>query len=97
MDPIKALGHDGVSVRMIRISCRSIIKLLVIIFRNYLKFGTFLDDWRKGNVVLVYKKNNKQIVDNYRPASLLSIYSKNFEKLVFNAIFETYDRKKPSK
>ena len=51
MDPNKAHGHDDVSVRMLKISCPSSIKPLLIIFRNYLKFGTFPDDWKKGNAV----------------------------------------------
>ena len=48
----------------------------------------FPDNWKKGNVVPVRKKDNKQIVNNYRLISLLPICSKIFEKLVFDAIFE---------
>ena len=59
-----------------------------IIFSNFLKFGTFPDDWKKGNAVPVHKKDNKQIVDNYHPVSLLPICSNVFEKLAFDAIFE---------
>ena len=84
MDPNKAHGHDAVSVRMLKISCPSSIKPLLIIFRNYLKFGTFPDDWKKGNAVPVHKKD-KQTVDNYRHVSLLPICS---NRLVFYAIFE---------
>ena len=53
-----------------------------------MKFGTFPDDWKKGNVLPVHKKGNKQIVNIYRPVSLLPICSKIFEKLVFDAIFK---------
>ena len=80
MDPNKAHVHDG--VRTLKLSCPSIIKPLLIIFRNCLKFGTFPDDWKKGNVVPVHKKDNKQIVNNYHPVSLLTICSKIFEKLI---------------
>ena len=76
LDPNKAHDHDGVSVRMSKLSCPSIIKPLLIIFRNCLKFGTFPVDWKKGNVVPVHKKDNKQIVNNCRPVSLLPICSK---------------------
>ena len=73
---------------MLKLSCSSIIKPLLIIFRYCLKFGTFPDDWKKGSIVPVHKKDDKQIVDNYRPVSLLPIGFKIFEKLDFDAIFE---------
>ena len=73
---------------MLKLSCSSIIKPLLIIFRYCLKFGTFPDDWKKDSIVPVHKKDDKQIVDNYRPVSLLPIGFKIFEKLDFDAIFE---------
>ena len=55
---------------MLKLSCLSIIKPLLIIFRNYLKFETFSEDWEIGNVVPVQKKDNKQIAHNYRSVVL---------------------------
>ena len=86
-DANKAYGCDGISIRMLKQSSPSIIKLLSIIFQNYLKSGTFPNDWKKGNIVPVHKKNSKQLVNNYRPVSLLPICSKIFEKIIFNSIF----------
>ena len=36
----------------------------------------------KSNIVPVYKKGDKQIIDNYRPISLLSIFGKIHEKIL---------------
>ena len=88
MNPNKANGYDGVSVRMLKLSCPSIIKPLLLIFRNCLKLRTLPDDRKNDNVVPEHKKDSKQIVNNYRPVSLSPIYSKVFEKLVFDAIFK---------
>ena len=55
---------------------------MLTIFLNCLKFGTFSDDCKNGNVVPVHKKD-KQTVNNYHRISLLPICSKAFEKLVF--------------
>ena len=52
-----------------------------------LKSWIFPDDWEKGNIVPVHKKNSKQLVNNYCPVSLLPICSKSFEKLISNSIF----------
>ena len=87
LNPNKAHGHDGISIRMIQLSCESIAKPLCLLFRNCFEASTFPDEWKKGNVIPVYKKGDKQIVSNYRPISLLPIFSKIFEKIIFDAIF----------
>ena len=85
-DANKAHGYDGILIRMLKLGSPSIIKPLSIIFQNCLKSSTFPDDWKKGNIVPVYKKNSKQLVNNYRPVSLLPICSKFFEKVIFDSI-----------
>ena len=72
---------------MLKLSSPSIIKPLSIIFQNCLKSSTFPDDWKKGNIVPVHKKNSNQLVNNYRPVSLLPICSKIFGKVIFDGIF----------
>ena len=44
-------------------------------------------EWKKANLVPVYKKDDKQCLKNYRPVSLLPICDKSFEKLIFNEMF----------
>ena len=87
LDANKAYGYDGISIRMLKLSSPSIIKPLCIMFQNCLKSGIFPDDRKKGNIVLVHKKNSKQLVKNDRPVSLLPKCSKIFEKLIFDSIF----------
>ena len=62
----------------------SICKSLEIIFRAYLNHGKFPEEWKKANVVPVFKKGDKQCVKNYRPVSLLPICSKIFERIIYN-------------
>ena len=45
---------------------------------------------KKGNVVPVFKKGDKQILKNYRPISLLPVCGKIFEKLIFNEMFKYF-------
>ena len=56
LDPNKAQGYDGISIRMLKLSSPSIIKPLSIIFQNCLKSSVFPHDWKKENIVLVHKK-----------------------------------------
>ena len=87
LNPNKAHGHDEISIRMIQLCGNSIILPLKIIFENALKTGCFPDSWKKGIIIPVHKKSNKQIVDNYRPISLLPIFGKIFEKIIYNNLY----------
>ena len=57
-------------------------------FRNCLKFGTFADNWKKGSVVAVHNKDDKQIVNNCRHVFLLPTSYKVFGKLIFDVAFK---------
>ena len=72
---------------MIKLCGNSICKPLSIIFKDSLSEGKFPHEWKKANVVPVYKKGNKQSLENYRPISLLPICSKIFEHLIYNEMF----------
>ena len=88
LDINKAHGHDEISIRMLKLCGKSIITPLSLLFQNCINTRTSPDTWKKSNIVPVYKKGEKQIVDNYRPVSLLPILGKIFEKIIFNSIFE---------
>ena len=69
-DPNKAHGHDMISFRMLKMSGGAIIEPLFKIFKNCLKCGIFPDDLKKGNIVPIFKKGDKQNIKNYRPVLL---------------------------
>ena len=74
LDPKKAHGHDQISIKMLKLCSASICKPLEIIFNRCLETGTFSNDWKKGNVVPVFKKSDKRILKNYRLISLLPVW-----------------------
>ena len=83
----KADGHDDISIRMIKICDKSLLKPLILLFQNSAKLSYFLDIWKRSNIIPVHKKNDKRLVENYRPISLLPIFGKIFEKIIFNKIY----------
>ena len=83
----KAHGHDDISIRMIQICDRTLIKPLIILFQNSVKYSYYPDIWKRSNIILVHKKSDKQLVKNYRPISLLPIFGKIFEKIIFTKIY----------
>ena len=88
LDINKTHGHNEISIRMLKLCDKSIIKPLSILFQNRIDTRIFPDTWNKSNTVPVHKKGDKQILDNYRPVSLLPILGKIFERVIFNSIFE---------
>ncbi len=92
LDPNKAHGWDGISVRMIRICDFSIVTPLKIIFQNCLENGVFPKIWKKGNIVPIHKKSSKQLIKNYRPISLLPVFGKMFEKVIYSSIYEYLEK-----
>ena len=90
LDANKAHGHHDISIRMLKLSQKSILKPLKLIFENCLGTRQFPDQWKKGNVVPIHKKGDKQLIENYRPVSLLPICGKVFERLIFNSLFNYF-------
>ena len=90
LDPNKAHGHDKISIRVLRLCGNSICKPLELIFKQSMESGSFPSEWKKGNVVQIYKKDGKQCLSNYRPVSPLSICGKIFERLIFSEMFKFF-------
>ena len=75
------------SIRMLKLCDKSICKPLSIIIKSCPPQGIFLSEWKIGNIVPIYKKNDKQCVKNYRTVSLLPICSKVLERITYNTMF----------
>ena len=90
-DPNKAHGHDQISIHMLKICGKTIFKPLECIVCEGLNTGLFPLEWKKANLVPVYKKGDKQCLENYCPVSLLPICGKIFEKLIFNEMFKFFN------
>ena len=90
LDPNKVHGHDQISIRMLKLCNNSTCKPLKIIFNGCLEMSTFPNDWKKGNVVPIFKKDDKQNLKNYHPISLLLVCCKIFEKLILNEMFKIF-------
>ena len=88
LNPTKAHGYDGISIRMIKMCAVSIVVPLMIIFNKALTTSVYPDIGKRGNVVPVHKKDSKNLMKNYRPIRLLPIFGKIFEKIIYNVLFQ---------
>ena len=90
LDSSKAHGPDMISIRMLKICGKSIIKPHLIIYKNALRRVVFPTNGKKTNVVPVHKKNGKQLLKNYQLISLFPICGKALEKIIYNTMFECF-------
>ena len=81
---------DKISIKMIKLCCKTIAIPLKLIFRSMLEQGEFPDDWKKSNVVPIHKRDSKNLIKNLRPISRLPIFSKIFERLIFNSLLNYF-------
>jgi hypothetical protein len=49
--------------------------------------GMFPNEWKKANVLPLFKKGDKKLIGNYRPVSLTSCISKIAERVIFKYLY----------
>lgn len=76
----KSPGFDNIVPQLIKIICDNIVDIIVYLINFSFSEGEFPEDLKKGVVIPLHKKAEKENTDNYRPITLLSVFSKIFEK-----------------
>lgn len=82
LDVNKATGSDGISVRLLKETADQIVPSLTMLFNKSLRLGAFPGDWKLANIVPIFKKGKRELVENYRRISLLPVISKVLERCV---------------
>ena len=79
----KAHGHDDISIRMIKICDKSLLKPLILLFENSTKSSYYPDIWKRSNIIPVHKKmiNNWLITIDQ---SLSCPFLEKYSKITFN-------------
>lgn len=89
--PNKSEGPDGIYARLLRECETEVAHPLALIFSKSLAETSIPLDWKRANVVPVYKKGDKGDVENYRPVSLTSLVCKVLEAFIKDKIVEYLD------
>ena len=76
---------------MVKICDESLVKPLFNVSQFSSETGNFPSYWRRCNVVLVHKKDNKDLINNYRPVPLLPILSKIYEKCIYDTLYNYFE------
>ena len=88
----KRTGHDGISTETIKILSAVISPTLSIIINKCIINGTLPDEMKVSKIKPLFKKGNVTLLNNYRPISLLPCLSKIFKRVLFNQLYEYFER-----
>ncbi|KAK3083079.1 hypothetical protein FSP39_013376 [Pinctada imbricata] len=91
INPFKATGPDEIPAFIMKNTADSLSPYLTYLYQFSLDTGTVPDDWRKANVVPIYKKGEKHVASNYRPVSLTSIVCKLLEHIIHSTVMGHFE------
>lgn len=88
----KACGPDSIPSKILKICASELAPVFTTLFQASLDQGVVPDDWKKANIVPIYKKGDKSKAENYRPVSLTSISCKLLEHIIHSNIMTHFDK-----
>jgi hypothetical protein len=82
----KSPGPDGLTSEVLKYLCPIICKPLAMLFNTSYENGQLPLDWKKANVIPIFKKGDRSEALNYRPVSLTSVVCKLAEKCLLDTL-----------
>ena len=88
----KSTGYDEISTETIKILSAVISPTLSLIINKCILNGTVPDEMKVSKIKHLFKNGDVTLLNNYGPISLLPCVSKIFERVLFNQLYEYFDR-----
>ena len=76
LDPAKATGLDGHSVRMLKMAAPGISESITWLFNICLESGQMPDEWKYARVTPVSQVSSPDSADKFQPISVLPVLAK---------------------
>ena len=90
LNPRKAVGADGISPRLLRLSVLVMTKEITRLINFLIANCSWPDEWKCSNLTPVFKKDEETPKENYRPVSVLTALSKVYEKVLYHQLYNTF-------
>lgn len=82
------MGLDLIYLRVLKQFVRVVVLIFIVIFNKLLYFVEVLEDWKKVNVVLIFKKGECYNVENYCFILFICIVLKIMEYILIKYIMK---------
>ena len=87
-----SLGHDGISIKLLKFLSPALVKPLSLIINQSLITGIFPEKLKRAKVLPLFKKGDETLIENYRPSwHQYPKYSKKLSLYNYQNIFRMMD------
>jgi hypothetical protein len=86
--------HSVLPAKILKLISDDLSPILCNLYNSCISNSYFPDELKVANVMPLFKKGSRKLLENYRPISLLNPITKIFEKIIFNRITDFFVREK---
>ena len=79
-------------IKIIKMNSDIFANFICLHFNYCIDIGEFPQEFKNADIIPVHKKKEKSDKTNYRPVSILPNLSKIYEKLIYNQLYDYFDK-----